>query len=299
MKTIAGRRSVQRAVAGVLFAVLALFGLGLGTSGVGTADAAITSVYVATPGCDRTSVQVTWYGLAGYTPNMIRVRAYQTALGPVSGLLGFADSAQFGAAYGTVSVDVPFAYSVPAGTSITVWATQIEPTTLAVAGEWQVAYTCTTGGAQPVPTATPAGAYAMRLIVCDTPIYDAPGGRPIGDNRLRNGQTWFVNPVPVPDAAGRQWIGVNVSGSSLAYVPAYCVSSASGPGPTATPTYRPPWWPTYPTPGTPSGQVYVVQRGDTLFRIARRFGVNLYTLAAANGITNVNRIYVGQRLVIP
>ena len=42
----------------------------------------------------------------------------------------------------------------------------------------------------------------------------------------------------------------------------------------------------------------MVQRGDTLFRIARRFGVNLFALAAVNGIVNVNRIFAGQRLVI-
>jgi hypothetical protein len=231
---------------------------------------------------------------------MIRVHVYQTALGPVAGLLGFADSSMFAGPYGTVAVDVNFAYSVPAYTSITVRATQIEPSTLAVAGEWQVAYLCATGGAPPTPTPTPVGAYALRLIVCDTPVYDAPGGRPIGDNRVRNGQTWFVNPVSVRDATGGLWTAVNVSGSSLAYIPSYCVGATSGPVPTATPIYRPPWYPTYPTPGAPtSGQVYVVQRGDTLFRIARRFGVNLYALAAANGITNVNRIFAGQRLVIP
>lgn len=48
-----------------------------------------------------------------------------------------------------------------------------------------------------------------------------------------------------------------------------------------------------------SEEYYHVQRGDTMFRIARAFGVNLYDLAEANGILNLNRIYVGQRLRIP
>lgn len=292
-------RGLRRALAGLLLLASALFGIGWGASGVGSADAAINGLFVLNPGCDRTSAQVSWYGLAGVTPNMIRVRAYQTAQGPVAGLLGFADSAQFGAVFGTLVVDVPFAFSVPASTPITVEATQIEPATLAVAGVWQVSYVCSTGAAQPTATPTPTGAWAMRLIVCDTPVYDAPGGRPVGDNRLRNGQTWFVNPVPSRDAAGGLWTAVNVSGSSLVYVPSYCVSATSG-GPVATPTFRPPGYPIFPTPGAPtSGQIYVVQRGDTLFRIARRFGVNLYALAAVNGITNINRIYAGQRLLIP
>jgi LysM repeat protein len=45
--------------------------------------------------------------------------------------------------------------------------------------------------------------------------------------------------------------------------------------------------------------VHIVRRGETLYSIARRYGVNMWTIAHANGITNPNRIYVGQRLVIP
>jgi LysM repeat protein len=51
--------------------------------------------------------------------------------------------------------------------------------------------------------------------------------------------------------------------------------------------------------GTGTGGTYVVQRGDTLSRIAARFGVSLSALMSANGITNPNLILVGQRLVIP
>ncbi len=41
---------------------------------------------------------------------------------------------------------------------------------------------------------------------------------------------------------------------------------------------------------------YVVQPGDTLFNIARRFGVSVTDLTAVNHITNPSRIYVGQIL---
>ncbi len=51
-------------------------------------------------------------------------------------------------------------------------------------------------------------------------------------------------------------------------------------------------------PNDASG-VYIVQRGDTLAKIAARSGVSINTLARTNGIANVNVIYVGQRLVIP
>lgn len=50
---------------------------------------------------------------------------------------------------------------------------------------------------------------------------------------------------------------------------------------------------------TPTGTAYVVQRGDTLARIARRFGVDITVLARVNNITNPNLIYVGATLYIP
>lgn len=45
--------------------------------------------------------------------------------------------------------------------------------------------------------------------------------------------------------------------------------------------------------------IYTVQAGDTMFAIASSFGVNVYTLAEANSILNLNSIFSGQRLVIP
>lgn len=49
----------------------------------------------------------------------------------------------------------------------------------------------------------------------------------------------------------------------------------------------------------PSGQVYTVRAGDTLYSIARRYGITVQQLAAANGISNVNFLSIGQRLIIP
>lgn len=49
----------------------------------------------------------------------------------------------------------------------------------------------------------------------------------------------------------------------------------------------------------PTAGTYVVQVGDTLFSIGRRYGVTAWAIAQANGIYNMNTIYVGQRLTIP
>jgi membrane-bound lytic murein transglycosylase D len=50
---------------------------------------------------------------------------------------------------------------------------------------------------------------------------------------------------------------------------------------------------------SPDYYYYSVRRGDTLFRIARRFRVSTQTLLASNNIRRKNRIYVGQVLRIP
>ncbi len=67
-------------------------------------------------------------------------------------------------------------------------------------------------------------------------------------------------------------------------------------GPTATPTPTP-----TATATTAPGQtvIYIVKTGDTLYSIARRFGVTVEALTHLNKITNSSRIYVGQRLIIP
>jgi len=61
-----------------------------------------------------------------------------------------------------------------------------------------------------------------------------------------------------------------------------------------------------PTPGSTSGQpavtggtTYTVQSGDTLFSIARRFGVTIQAIVQANNLANPNALSVGQELVIP
>ena len=48
-----------------------------------------------------------------------------------------------------------------------------------------------------------------------------------------------------------------------------------------------------------SGDRYIVQAGDTLFKISQKLGVNLNDLAGVNSISPQAIIYVGQSLVIP
>ena len=51
--------------------------------------------------------------------------------------------------------------------------------------------------------------------------------------------------------------------------------------------------------GSAAGRVHTVRRGDTLEAIGRQYGVDVPTLAAANRLTDANRILAGATLSIP
>lgn len=75
--------------------------------------------------------------------------------------------------------------------------------------------------------------------------------------------------------------------------------------PTSTPVTPaptvPPGTPAAPTPPPQPGVgfPYVVQWGDTVYGIARRFGVSAAAIIQANGLADPNKIRAGQTLIIP
>src|SRR5512140_3299584 len=50
---------------------------------------------------------------------------------------------------------------------------------------------------------------------------------------------------------------------------------------------------------TPSGPVYIVQPGDSLWSISQRFGVSIDDLRLANSMSETTVLKIGDRLVIP
>lgn len=50
---------------------------------------------------------------------------------------------------------------------------------------------------------------------------------------------------------------------------------------------------------TPAPEVYVVQKGDSVYKIAKRFGTTMRAIILANNLRNPNLIYPGQLLYIP
>lgn len=47
------------------------------------------------------------------------------------------------------------------------------------------------------------------------------------------------------------------------------------------------------------GQIYIIQAGDTLYRIAARYGITVGEILAVNPGLDPNRLFIGQRICIP
>lgn len=98
------------------------------------------------------------------------------------------------------------------------------------------------------------------------------------------------------------------SGNGSLGNPAAAITPAPAPTPTPAPTPAPAPSPTpspsagggsASTPAAPASIEYIVQSGDTMLRIANRFGVTVAAIVEFNSISNPNRIMLGQRLLIP
>lgn len=75
----------------------------------------------------------------------------------------------------------------------------------------------------------------------------------------------------------------------------------SSPPPVVVPSPSPSPETAQPGPGSPpGGRIHTVEGGDTLNKIAQRYGVTVDAIMQANGFTDRNRILrIGERLVIP
>jgi len=116
----------------------------------------------------------------------------------------------------------------------------------------------------PVPTATPQGLLfgqpTSTAAPLPTPTWTPLPVSPEGAPTA----TPFLSPLPTP------------------------MPGPIGPAPTAMPTSAP-----------PAGITHVVQPGETLFRIALRYGTTVEAIVQANNLVNPDFIVPGQRLVIP
>jgi LysM repeat protein len=107
-----------------------------------------------------------------------------------------------------------------------------------------------------------------------------------GDNLFRISMNYNMTPQELATANGIPNMNSILVGTTLT-IP-NCGTSGGNPVPGATAV-----------PGTGTGGTYTVQQGDTLFKISLQFGVPVTSIAAANGISNINLILINQQLVIP
>jgi LysM repeat protein len=117
-----------------------------------------------------------------------------------------------------------------------------------------------------------------------------------GENLFRIGLKYGVSWTAIMEANGLT--------STTIYVGQRLIIPIGNPAPAVeTPPAASPA-PASPTPDSapqsaPGGGAYIVQRGDTLFKIALRYNLTVQQLAIANNIANPSLIYAGQTLTIP
>ncbi|MGD8966517.1 MAG: LysM peptidoglycan-binding domain-containing protein [Anaerolineae bacterium] len=118
----------------------------------------------------------------------------------------------------------------------------------------------------------------LLLSLDAAPVHAAPAAYVVqpGDTLIRIAARHGVSPSQLASANGLRWNSWVYVGQRLT-IPGHTSASSQ---PSAT-------------------SAYVVQRGDTLTRIAARHGVSASSLARANGLRWNAWVYVGQRLTIP
>ncbi len=97
-----------------------------------------------------------------------------------------------------------------------------------------------------------------------------------------------VPPTPVPPAP-----------TPVPPVPTPIPPAPVSPQPTPPQGAVAPTVPVFQAQAAPGEQVYIVRTGDTLYSIARRFGVSVQAIQQRNNLANPNDIKAGQQLIIP
>jgi LysM repeat protein len=147
--------------------------------------------------------------------------------------------------------------------------------------------TATAGG--PIFTATQQETFLPGVpTATSTPV---PGGPctyvvAAGENLFRISMKYGMTPQDLATANGIPNMNIIMVGQTLNIPNCGATAPAPIPGATAVPPVG-------------SGTTYTVIQGDTLFSISLKFGVPVTSIAAANGISNINLIVVNQQLVIP
>lgn len=69
--------------------------------------------------------------------------------------------------------------------------------------------------------------FTQRSLSCTSPVLDGPAGRAVGDNTVKAGQVWYVNPKPVVGSDGLNYTEIFVGGPVTGYIPTACIGGAT------------------------------------------------------------------------
>ena len=132
---------------------------------------------------------------------------------------------------------------------------------------------------------------SFLLVACERPLQDEADLE-----ALTPGAT--TSPVATPEGGATALPGTQPAASPS---PAGAEPSPSGEEPTGDGTAPAPT--ATPVPDVTEERtgeiIHVVVAGDTLFSLAQRYGVTVDDIAAANNLSNIHSLEVGQELVIP
>ncbi|HZQ36522.1 MAG TPA: LysM peptidoglycan-binding domain-containing protein [Dehalococcoidia bacterium] len=145
--------------------------------------------------------------------------------------------------------------------------------------------------AQPAAAAREPGRLAPRLAIAALALATGVG---VVAAVMAVGNPFDAEPAPSgPATAATVAPTVTVSATAAA------VSGTPFPTATPAPTATAPPTPTAMARPTATPARYTVQSGDSLTRLAARFGISVAQLAAANGLPADARLQIGQTLTIP
>jgi hypothetical protein len=68
----------------------------------------------------------------------------------------------------------------------------------------------------------PSG-FVLHTMKCNAAVFNMPAGTPVGENAVKAGQTWYVNPVSIKGTDGKQWTEIFVGGYINGFIPTSCV----------------------------------------------------------------------------
>ncbi len=140
-------------------------------------------------------------------------------------------------------------------------------------------------------------AAALLLVVAAAWMHPAPAHAQGGTHTVRSGENLFRIALTYGTTVDALAAANGIVNPAQIYAgQVLIIPGPTGPAPAPSGAYSPAPAPAVPTA---AGGVHIVQRGETLARIAALYGVSWPDLAATNGILSPNLIYAGQQLVIP